>query len=81
MKISDQTTLRELEDGLEKEGFTKLQCRINMAGLKVGNVKIARYKAILFKGEEWIDAQGGSVAESIAACIDKWTKLEKESGE
>lgn len=80
MKVNDQTTLRELEDGLEKEGFTKLIQRVN--GIHdVGNVKITRYEATLFKGEEWMDAEGGSVAEAISACLNRWYGMERRSGE
>jgi hypothetical protein len=69
MTITDQTTLRELEDGLVKEGFTDLKLCIRR------NVYTAALRLVgPFYAEE---AEGGSVAEAIRNAYNK----AKEQGE
>lgn len=76
MKVTDQTTLRELEDGLERDGFTKLNMRYTR-----GSDRVTVYEAILFKGEEWMGACGRSVAAAINNAVTAWVDHERKSGE
>lgn len=65
MKIHDQMTLRELEDGMEREGFAVLKIWYFARSSP-------QYEAVLRKGDHvWTDGEGASIAEAISVAYQR----------